>query len=93
MAVRAKSITVGQVPVAVLDAGHSIDGVRGTLTNTGSTAIFVGGDDMTSSNYATYSVEIDVGEGIDDVFLPTGEQMFAFLPSGSGVVSVLMTGV
>lgn len=93
MAVRAKTITVNQTPAVAIDAGHSLDGARGSLTNTGASAVWVGGDDMAPGNYATNGIQVAAGAGLDDVNLPSGDQLFVFIPSGTGTVAVLVTGV
>lgn len=93
MAVRAKTLTVSTTSQAVLDASKSLDGIGGTVVNTGVTIVYVGGDDLTNANYATNGIAIQVGGSMDDIDLPYGDIMYVVVPSGSGTVAVIATRV
>lgn len=93
MAVRGATITVtGASPVVIASANKSDDGINAGVTVAGVTVYF-GGDDMTNVNYATKGVAVAPGGALSNVFLPYGDILFGFAPTGSATVSVLQTGV
>lgn len=95
MAVRSLVVTVtGANPQLLLDATKSDDGISATVQNTGSTTVYVGGNDMTNANYATHGFPLIAGAGIDFDGANNDDSLYAFVPaSGTGTLSYVASRV